>query len=220
MIKKFYYWLYHLTSRPEEKGEYAGGYIQSLIRKSVLFLCKGSAGKILEIGCGSGLFVIKLAQQNQNAQICSIDNDKEMLNYVKIKSAEKDLKNISLFRQNADSLDFGEGDFDAVICINFLLMMGSLDVVRQIITQMTRVCKKGGKLIFEFRNSSNIFFAAKYKLAKYYDGTLAHPLNCYSFKQIALILEGLGLKITRKIDLGAFLFGFPAPIIVIEAEKR
>ena len=221
MFKKAYNWFYKFTSASEDRGEYAGGYFQGLIRKESLALCKDIKGRILEIGCGSGLFAMKLAEQNKDSEVFSIDNDREKLNYVEKKAKEKNLNSIKLLLQDATQLSFDRESFDAVVCINFLLMMDSLETVKRVLGQMSGVCKRQGRIIFEFRNSRNLFFVAKYRLARYYDQTLKNnPLNCYDPKRIEEILNGLNLKVTRKKYLFSFFFKSFAPIIIIEAQKN
>lgn len=221
MLKKLYNWFYTLTSPAEDKGEYGSGYFQGKIRKEALALCKGRQARILEIGCGSGLFSIRLAQQNNNSEIWSIDNEQEKLNYVENKSREKGINNLRLSLQDAANLSFETAYFDAVVCINFLYMMDSFEKVKHVLGQMERVCKSKGSIIFEFRNARNLLFVAKYKFAKFYDATVKdNPLNCFNLEQIEEILGGLNLKVTRKKYLWSFLFKSLAPVIIIEAEKN
>lgn len=221
MLKKLYSWFYTVTSDPQDRGEYAGGYFQGKIRKEALALCKERKGEILEIGCGSGLFAMKLARQNNDSRIWSIDNDREKLLYVENKCKEKNLSNVHLSFQDASNLSFEDGYFDTVVCINFLLMLDSLESVKRVISQMARVCRKSGRIILEFRNAQNPIFTAKYRLAKYYDATVKdNPLHCYNLTQIEAILQALHCRIVRKKYVCSFLFKSLAPIIFIEAEKQ
>ncbi len=210
-----------MTSPVEDRGEYASGYFQNKIRKEALALCKGRQGKILEIGCGSGLFSIRLARQNSDSEVFSIDNEQEKLNYVENRARQKGISNLRLSLQDATSLSFENGYFDAVVCINFLLMMDSIETVKRVLSQMERVCRKQGRIIFEFRSCLNPFFVAKYRLAKFYDATIKdNPLKYYHPKQIDSVMKSLNLKAARKTYVGAFIFKRFAPIIIIEAEKN
>lgn len=219
MLNKIYYWLYRLTSNPEEKGHHSSGYWQGKIRSAVVSSCMMNKGKILEIGCGEGLLLIKLAEQNTEAVVLGIDNDSAYLNTTSKGVEEKQLQNVRLSMQNAFHLALRDGYFDVVICVNFFLMLDSIDSVKQILTQLNRVCKTSGRIIFEFRNSRNLFFVLKYALAKYYDSTIKNQhLNTYHPKQIEPILKNLNLKVIDKKYIGFYLKQF-APIIIIEAEK-
>lgn len=219
MIKKLYHWLHRLTSNPEEREEYSGGYWQDMVRRQSLALCQGIKGKILEIGCGEGLFLSQLALQNPKAEIWGIDNNKDRLVQAEKRFSDKNLPNIRLSLQEAPNLSFADEYFDIIFCINVFFNMASLDLVEQTLTQMQRITKKGGRILFDFRNALNPLLKVKYKLARHYDDSVANlPLNAYRLKNIESILFSLGFRIIQKKFCGFFLKSF-APIIIIEAEK-
>jgi ubiquinone/menaquinone biosynthesis C-methylase UbiE len=218
MIKKLYSWLYKLTARPDEKGEYSGGFIQGAIRESALGLCERLTGKALEIGTGAGLFLIKLASQNPGLKISSIDTSDEFLDVVAKKIEKNGLDNIRLLHQNAQHMSFDDDSFDVVICINFFIDM-DVESMIMVLKEIKRVSRAAGRIIFEFRNSRNAFFRLKYKLAKYYDPSAPYPLYTYHPDHIDKILEGLGLEVIRKVHIGFPVKCF-APIIIVEAKKR
>jgi ubiquinone/menaquinone biosynthesis C-methylase UbiE len=214
MIKALYRWLHAAMSRPEEAGEYSAGYLQGRIRKEALVLCHDSKGRLLEIGCGEGLFLEQLSKENPGLKMWGVDNDDGRL-----KAASQRSANFSLSNQDARKLSFEDGYFDAVICVNVLFNMRSKDDVSRTLSEMKRVCKKGGSIIFDIRNSKNPALALKYRLARYYDDTLKGlALKTYSIEEIEAILEDLGMKAAVKK-----LIGFNSPIFsvatVVEARK-
>ncbi len=217
MIKKVYSWLYKATSKKDERGESFGGLIQGAVRKEVLGLCSGSSGKALDIGTGSGLFVIKLASQNPALKIWSIDTNDEYMDLTAKKIAERSLENIHLLQQNAQEMSFDDDSFDLVICINLFLDMNMETVIR-VLKEMKRVCKESGRIIFEFRNSRNSLFRLKYKLAKYYDPSAPYPLYTYDPEKIDEILRNLEMRVTDKRYIGFSVKRF-APVIIVEARK-
>jgi ubiquinone/menaquinone biosynthesis C-methylase UbiE len=220
MLKKFYCWFHRIISPPEQRGEYSSGYWQERIRKEALTLLRDIAGRVLEVGCGEGLFLVQLAKDNPHLAIWGIDNDIVRLEEADRKSKEKNLKNINLSLQEATRLSFENEYFDSIVCINVFFNMPSFDLVRQTLNQMKRVYKKSGRLIFEFRNSLNPLLLLKYGLARYYDATVKNlPLRCYRPRQIDSLLKDLNLKVKRKIFIGSFILKRFAPIILIEAEK-
>lgn len=218
MIQKIYKWLYRITSRRDARGEVFGGCIQSAVRDSALEACKGLEGRILEIGSGSGLFLMKLALQNPGCEIVGVDLNEALLETTRKKIESKEISNITLFPYDATSLAFPDNSFDAVVCINFFLDM-NIDSMIKVLNQMKRIVKTGGRIIFEFRNSRNLLFRLKYKLAKYYDPSAPYPLYTYDPKRIEEIIADLNLTVIRRMYIG-----FPvkkiAPIILIEARKR
>lgn len=219
MIEKIYYWFHNLISKPEERGEYSSGYWQSMVRKEALILCRGTKGRVLEIGCGEGLFLNQLARQHPELEIWGIDNSATRLNQAEKRLKENNLQNVHLSIQKAPDLSFKDEYFDVVVCVNVFFNMTSIDLVKQTLSQTKRICRKSGRIIFDFRNSLNPLLKIKYQLARHYDATVKNlPLNTYRLEEIEAILQNLNLKIINNRFIGFPLKRF-APIVVIEAEK-
>jgi len=215
MLTEIYKWILKCTSQPGEKGEYSGGYLQDRVRKAALALCSQTEDRLLEIGCGEGLFLAQIVAQNRELQVWGIDN-----NEARLKSAALRLPNANLSHQDARGLSFAEGYFDTIVCINVLFNLESIDQLKQTLKEMKRVCRKDGRLIFDFRNSLNPLLSIKYRLAKYYDNTLKGlPLKTYTFKEIEFVLKALGLTAAKKKFIG-FGLGFFAAAIVVEVKNR
>lgn len=217
MLKKLYQWLYKATSRPDERGEYFGGCLEGFIRSRALELCRGATGKALEIGFGSGLFMLKLASQEPGLEVWGVDSSESYRRDVEKKAAERKLSNVRLAVGDARRLSFPDGTFDRVVCINLFIDLG-YDAMGEVLAEMKRVCKEDGRVIFEFRSSRNALFVLKYKLARYYDDTAPYPLHTFDPDKVDALLGQVGLKAVRKSFLGFPVKRF-APIIMIEAEK-
>jgi ubiquinone/menaquinone biosynthesis C-methylase UbiE len=216
MISGLYYRLHRFFSRREERGEYSAGVWQNMIRAEALKLIAGSGGKILELGCGEGLFMAEAAAVNPGWELWGVDNSSS-----RIEQANKRLagKNCRVSVEDATKLSFDDGFFDRVVCINVFFNMPSIEVVKRTLLQMKRVVKSNGRLIFDFRNSENPWLGLKYKLAPFYDRTVKDlPLKTYSLKAITELLQDLDLKIVSLNYLGAS-FKKWAPIIMVEVQK-
>jgi ubiquinone/menaquinone biosynthesis C-methylase UbiE len=219
MLKSTYNKLHRLASNPKERDEYSAGFWQDKIRKEALSLCAGMQGRVLEGGCGEGLFLNHLAVLNPGLQIWGVDNDLNRLHRAKERAKGQNFNNIKLSRQDAANLTFTSGYFDAVLCINTFLNLRSVDLVKQVLFQMRRVGKGGAKIIFDFRNSANPLLRLKYGLARYYDASVKDlPLNTYSPKVINNILSELKLEIIKRKPIGLNA-AWLSPVIVIEAVK-
>lgn len=220
MLYRIYYWFHRVSAKPEERGEYSAGVWQDRVRIESLKLCRDSKGRFLEIGCGEGLFLAKLASVNKDNQVYGVDNRQDLLQRAVKKIKEKDIKNAKLFQADATLLPFKDSYFDLIVCINVIFNLQSLDIVKKVLKEMVRVCKSGGRIIFDFRNSTNPFIYFKYKLAPYYDRTINDlPLKTYSLKDIYHLLDKINLKVTKQISVG-FPIKRIAPIIILETKRQ
>ncbi len=219
MITKLYYWLHRHLSKKDERGEYSSGYWQDKIRRQALEMCRGASGRGLEVGCGEGLFITQLARQNPEMVLWGIDFDEARLRRAEERIKEQGITNITVLKSSAPQLVFENEYFDMVVCVNVFLNMESFDAVRQALQEIKRVCKRSGKVIFDFRNSRNWFMRLKFRLAGYYDRTVRNlPLNTYHPRQIESLLRELGFSAVRRVYIGSCI-KHCAPIIIVEAVK-
>ena len=220
-IKRFYYWLHKRSYGPEERDEPSGGVWHRRVRREVINLCRMQSGRLLEVGCGEGLFIANLAAVNAQLEICGVDNNTDKLQKAKKWCEDNGLKKVKFLYTDALNLPAEDGWFDCVVCINTFFNVESINTVNRILGQIARVCKNKGRIVFDFRNSLNPFLRLKYKLAPHYDPTVKEynlPLNTYSPKDIDDILKRLNLTVLNRKYIG-FPLKFLAPIVIIEAEK-
>lgn len=221
MIHNIYSWFHRVVTRREEKDQPSGGVWPHAIRTKVLTMCKGCTGKLLEIGCGEGLFLVQIARDNQDVSCVGIDTNNEKLNCAKESAKRKNLHNITFLHTEAGSLPLEACDYDMVVCINVFLNVESIKVVEDIVSEASRLLKAGGRFLFDFRNSLNPLLNLKYKLAPLYDRTIKEtklPLNTYQPRIIEQLLGKYNFTIINRHYLG-FPYTVLAPIVIVEAEK-
>jgi ubiquinone/menaquinone biosynthesis C-methylase UbiE len=216
MIARIYKWLLSMSSKPQERGEYSAGHWQDLVRSYALELCAVSQGKFLEIGCGEGLFLKRLANVSPGLVLSGIDLSQEMLNKAIQRLAEGSIK-ADLWLANASQLPFGENAFETVACINVLLNLPSMEIYYKILDEVKKVLRPKGRFIFEIRNNNNLLVRLKYRFAKYYDPTIS-SLRSYVPAKVEADLVARGFKIAKKIKIGFGPMSL-APIIMYEVYK-
>lgn len=220
MFNRLYSWIHRKLSKPDEKGEYSAGIWQNAVRDKVLALSRDSQGKVLEVGCGEGLLLLRLSQTLSNVDISGIDIWLDILRRAQLKLKQNNISNVKLSQADATKLPFSDDCFESVICINVLFNLPSEEMVRKTLQEISRVIKKNGILILDIRNSLNPLLYLKYKFAKYYDPTVKDlPLRTYSYKKIAACLSQNNFVINEKCEIG-FPYNGLAPILVIKARRN
>lgn len=218
MIKSIYRWLLLRTSRPEDRGGISAGYWQSKVREKALGLLDG-AGKILDIGCGEGLFLEDLVRAFPRAEIYGVDLDASQIEKAGKRLGDIGPAKVSLSIADAAKLDFKDGYFDSVVFINLLLGIPADEKVDSLFKEASRLCKAGGAVVFDVRNRKNILIYLKYKLAKYYDDTISGDrLRLFDVEGIEKRLVLAGFRVEKMEPIG-FPGGRLAPIIMIKARK-
>lgn len=115
--------------------------------QSSLSLRKGQ--RVLDVGCGTGIFTRLLAQKGLN--VTGVDESEKMLSHAKSKS---ELDGVEFINANAENLPFPDAHFDRVLCA-FMLEFASNTL--KVVTEMIRVLKPGGIMVIATLNSAGIW---------------------------------------------------------------
>lgn len=114
--------------------------------------------KVLEIGCGTGIFTEKLSKTG--AQITAVD-----ISPYFIKKAKKkvDAENVKFIVDDVEHLNFSDNSFDCVVGSSILHHLLNLE---NGLLEIKRVLKKNGKIVFTEPNMMNpqIMLVKKIKL--------------------------------------------------------
>jgi len=102
--------------------------------------------KILEVGCGTGIYTEKLAKTD--ADIIAIDISPDLLAQArdKIKSPK-----VSFLESDLENLPFSDENFDAVVGVSILHHVNVIMALKEI----RRVLKPGGSIVFSEPNMLN-----------------------------------------------------------------
>lgn len=114
--------------------------------------------KVLEIGCGTGVFTKKIAETG--ADIVAIDISSDLIN-----SAKKKLQgypNVSFYVSDVENLNLKENIFDSVVGSSILHHLN----LNPALLEIRRVLKRGGRFVFTEPNMLNpqIMLERKIKL--------------------------------------------------------
>jgi ubiquinone biosynthesis O-methyltransferase len=97
--------------------------------------------EILDIGCGTGIYCLELAQLG--AKVTGIDISEAMLTKARTKAARQGLE-IQFFCADARKLPFQDESFDAVVSVTALEFVPDL---REALEEAYRVLRPGGRLV-------------------------------------------------------------------------
>jgi ubiquinone/menaquinone biosynthesis C-methylase UbiE len=97
--------------------------------------------KILDVGCGTGNFSIKMARQE--ADVAGVDISEKMLALARNRAAQENLA-IEFKKMDSQNLTFQDNTFDGVFSMATIEFVSDPD---KMIEEMLRVCKKGGPVV-------------------------------------------------------------------------
>lgn len=111
--------------------------------------------KVLEIGCGTGIFTEKIAATG--ADIAAVDISPDLIN-----KARKNVEdpNVSFYIANVENMDFEDNSFDSVVGSSILHHLN----VEPALLEIRRLLKKEGRIAFTEPNMMNPQIAIERKI--------------------------------------------------------
>ena len=163
----------------------------------------GHPEKLFNAGCGDGFYDLFLKHKSKN--LFSLDINSGDLTIAKAINPEK---NVKYYLGKLEKLPFSSGTFDSIVCIEVL---EHLKNDQQAISELTRVLKKGGKLIITVPSKKFPFF---YDPLNYVLNIFGKKLKIgiwgwgherlYTFKTLK---KKVGLKVIKNVRLSSSLVG-------------
>src|SRR5262249_22209330 len=112
-----------------------------------------AAGRVLDVGCGSGSLVVKLAKASADNTVTGIDSWGRDWEYSK-KQCEDNARiegvaaRTTVFKQSGAAIEFADGTFDAVVsCLTFH-EIGDVKRKSDGVVEALRVLRPGGRYVF------------------------------------------------------------------------
>ncbi len=184
--------------------------ISNIVRAETLRQLGNPEGPLLDVGCGNGIFALEYsAGQPQHRVVLGLDYDLHALQNARQIFSDNQLDPTKFIRGNAYQLPFRDNSFEVVFCLNTLVNFRPFSRIEGLIRELHRICRPGGRIIFDYRNDRNPVLKLKY-LKNRISKTLV--TNGHTLKQFRPIFSELKVGLLGNYPLGSknpFLaFGF------------
>lgn len=146
-------------------------------------LCKKVAERmsandnVLECACGTGMISVHIATKCRS--LIATDFSQGMI--AKSREKCKDIKNIRVEKANIMQLEYPNESFDKVVAANVIHLLDQPDIA---ISELIRVCKKGGKIIIPtyIITKEHGIFTILIRLINHFTKTFLYQFNEQSYK--------------------------------------
>ncbi len=128
-----------------------GGLAFAIRRRRVLELFDKPGGRVLDVGCGTGVMAGELLARG--CEFWGIDPSPNMVRQAEANYANETDAHFSVGA--AEQIDFPDGHFDAVVCMGVLERVGDEESA---LRELSRVLKPGGTLIVTVPNRLSPYF--------------------------------------------------------------
>jgi ubiquinone/menaquinone biosynthesis C-methylase UbiE len=163
-------------------------------------LIRGLAGRVLEIGAGTGL---NLPRYGEAARVVAVEPEPTMARMASVRGREA-AAHVEVLRGVAEALPFRDGAFDAVAACYVLCSVAD---PASAIAELRRVLRLGGPLrVYEHVRSGDPRWARVQDLIT----PVWHRFgcNCHPNRNTAALLEAGGFEVSVR----RFSFGPPSPV--------
>ncbi len=173
-----------------------GYYFRYTTNKALGFFNYNNAN-ILDLGCATGDLCIKIAQHFSPQSVVGIDITPKMIEFARSRLALSPFKNtVSFILADAEKIPYEKDYFDYVFCLNaFHHFPNSAEVIQEV----KRVLKKGGKFIFLDPYKGGILRSIWVFLLKVWFGE--SYAKYYTKNEIISIVTNEGLKVESVMTL-------------------
>ncbi len=176
------------------------GYITSKVRNKAITQIPNKVGIVIDIATGNGLFLIDLENNYfHSSKLIGLDLRYSLLQEAKQIAKTNRVTNIEWINGDAFFLPIKTNSIEIVLCLNTFLNIGTFDEVALILSELIRICKPGGKIIFDIRNRSNLLIAVKYFLHSFKE---TFATSAYKVDQFKTLLPDWGVILENVAAVG------------------
>jgi len=123
-----------------------------VVKVAEVLRAQSAQGRLLDAGCGTGLFCVGLARRLPGWQIHGVDASRRMLQIAERKSLKLGLKNLTFSQDDVTSLPFEDGHFDAAVAAG---LFPNVNDHRAALRELHRTLRQGATLmVVEFDRMS------------------------------------------------------------------
>lgn len=192
------YWSQFTEDYEEKQAYVTGNELISIVLEEILKEKK--LGKVLELGCGTGLYTETLIENSDS--ILATDLSDEMVEAAKKKREE--LKNVEFQKADALNLEFEANGFDTVFMANLIHIIGNAE---KVIQESKKVLKKGGMIIITSFAVEEMGFFSRITIASRFLKTFGKPSKeatkeKTSRRSVEALLVNNGFKLVKSLVLG------------------
>ena len=155
-------------------------------------------GKVLEIGCGTGFFLLPLARRLTRVPCCGIDIAGALLAQAKARAREMGLDNCFLTRADARDLPLPAGSFDFVLMSQVWHYFPDRP---RVAAEVSRVSKSGARLLVI--TTSHPQLRSQIDLALFPGVTSRDSARMPSLRQIKRLFAGHGFELFATTEFAA-----------------
>lgn len=162
-------------------------------RTAVEYINAKAGPKVLEVGVGTGM---ALPFYSSSSAVTGIDFSHDMLAKAHKKVRRHSMSHVAELRQmDARDLDFPDATFDAVAAMHIMSVVPDPE---QVIAEIARVCKPGGKVVISNHFSSN---SGLLSIVEKHSAPFANLLGWHSDFDIRNVLGDPNLEVIERSKL-------------------
>jgi ubiquinone/menaquinone biosynthesis C-methylase UbiE len=183
------------------------------VRAAALPITQKIEGFLLDVGCGNGLFLLEYyTSAGRKALAYGLDYDRRAIYEAQTLFKDNRAPADRLMVGDGFNLPFRDEQFDAVFCLNTLINIHPFDRIEALLSELHRVCRKGGRIMFDYRNRRNPYLQFKYRLNALTGRLTTHGHSQRDFNPLT---NQLHIKRTERIPIPSPLPGFPLGYLTI-----
>jgi len=136
------------------------------------------SAKILDLGCGAGVFMEKLLERGYSPT--GADASEDMLKLAAERLAKHDRSKYRLLVADCQDLPFEDEEFDVVLGLG---VFGYIEDVDRALAEIRRVLRPGGMFFMSIRNRANFILSDPYRMATWSARTLGGAIGLRKLKR-------------------------------------